>query len=36
MFIFDWDGTLSDSVGRIVICLRRAALDLGLEDLGDD
>ena len=36
IFIFDWDGTLSDSVGRIVICLRRAALDLGLEDLGDD
>ncbi len=35
-FIFDWDGTLSDSVGRIVTCLRRAALDLGLEDLGDE
>ena len=29
LFIFDWDGTLSDSVGRIVTCLRRAALDLG-------
>ena len=36
LFIFDWDGTLSDSVGRIVTCLRRAALDLGLEDLGDE
>lgn len=36
LFIFDWDGTLSDSVGRIVICLRRAALGLGLEDLGDE
>ncbi len=36
LFIFDWDGTLSDSVGRIVTCLRRTALDLGLEDLGDE
>lgn len=35
LYIFDWDGTLSDSVGRIVTCLRRAAQDLDLEDLGD-
>lgn len=34
LYIFDWDGTLSDSVGRIVTCLRRAAADLGMEDLG--
>ena len=35
LFVFDWDGTLMDSVGRIVSCLRRAAEEQGLEDLGD-
>ena len=25
LFVFDWDGTLMDSVGRIVSCLRQAA-----------
>ena len=35
VFVFDWDGTLIDSVPRIVACLRRAALDLELDDLGD-
>jgi len=35
LFVFDWDGTLMDSVGRIVSCLRQAAVEQGLEDLGD-
>jgi phosphoglycolate phosphatase len=35
LFVFDWDGTLMDSVGRIVSCLRQAAEEQGLEDLGD-
>ena len=35
LFVFDWDGTLMDSVGRIVCCLRRAAEEQGLADLGD-
>ena len=35
LFVFDWDGTLMDSVGRIVSCLRQAAAEQGLDDLGD-
>lgn len=35
LFVFDWDGTLMDSVGRIVSCLRQAAEEQGLADLGD-
>ena len=35
LFVFDWDGTLMDSVGRIVSCLRQAAVEQGLDDLGD-
>ena len=35
LFVFDWDGTLMDSVGRIVSCLRQAADEQGLADLGD-
>lgn len=35
LYIFDWDGTLMDSVGRIVSCLRLAAHDLGLGDRDD-
>ena len=31
LFIFDWDGTLADSVGRIVDCLGSAARDVGLQ-----
>lgn len=31
LLIFDWDGTLSDSLGRIVECLQISALDQGLE-----
>lgn len=31
LLIFDWDGTLCDSVSRIVSCVREAALAVGLE-----
>ncbi|RMU05800.1 HAD-superfamily hydrolase [Pseudomonas syringae pv. coriandricola] len=31
LLIFDWDGTLADSVGRIVLSMRAAALEGGLE-----
>lgn len=30
LIVFDWDGTLMDSVGRIVTCLQRAARDVDL------
>lgn len=30
MVIFDWDGTLLDSTGKIVLCMQRAAEDVGL------
>lgn len=29
LFIFDWDGTLSDSTGRITLAMQMAAEDLG-------
>jgi len=35
VYVFDWDGTLIDSAGRIVACLRAAAADSGLEDRDD-
>lgn len=35
LYIFDWDGTLMNSVGRIVSCLRHAAIEQGLADLSD-
>lgn len=35
LLIFDWDGTLADSVGRIVECMRIAANELGLEARSD-
>lgn len=31
LLIFDWDGTLCDSLKRIADCLRLAALELGVE-----
>jgi phosphoglycolate phosphatase len=31
LIVFDWDGTLMDSAGMIVHCVRAAATDLGLE-----
>ncbi len=36
LYVFDWDGTLIDSVPRIVSCLRRAAEDLSLTTLSDE
>ncbi|MDB6062110.1 MAG: family hydrolase [Verrucomicrobiaceae bacterium] len=33
LFIFDWDGTLLDSTGRIVDAMRAAAAELGIEVL---
>ena len=30
LVIFDWDGTLMDSVGRIVSCMQKSALDCSL------
>lgn len=30
LIVFDWDGTLMDSAGAIVACIRAAAVDLGL------
>lgn len=36
LLIFDWDGTLSDSVGRIVESMRAAALRVGLPELDDE
>lgn len=35
LFVFDWDGTLSDSTGKIVGCMQRAAADLSLPALAD-
>ena len=35
LIVFDWDGTLMDSEGQIVACLRAAMHDLGLETLAD-
>jgi phosphoglycolate phosphatase len=31
LIVFDWDGTIIDSAGTIVECIRQAALDIGLE-----
>ncbi|RMN74186.1 HAD hydrolase-like protein, partial [Pseudomonas syringae] len=31
LLIFDWDGTLADSVGRIVLSMRTAAIETDLE-----
>jgi len=36
LIIFDWDGTLMDSEARIVNCLRKAAMDAGMDDQTDD
>lgn len=30
LIIFDWDGTLMDSLSRIVLCMQAAARDLGI------
>ncbi len=34
LIVFDWDGTLMDSIGTIVGCAVRAARDVGAEDEG--
>ncbi|KEZ75327.1 HAD family hydrolase, partial [Pseudomonas syringae pv. syringae FF5] len=31
LLIFDWDGTLADSVGRIILSMRTAAIETDLE-----
>lgn len=36
LLIFDWDGTLSDSTGKIVSCVQTAAAELGMPALADD
>jgi len=36
LFVFDWDGTLSDSTAKIVGCMQRAAEDLNLPALVDE
>lgn len=36
LLIFDWDGTLIDSAGRIVDCMQKAALDLHYPPLTDE
>lgn len=36
LFIFDWDGTISDSTAKIVRCMQLAAGDSGLEVLPDE
>ena len=36
LVIFDWDGTVMDSTGRIVSCMQLAAGDLGLPSLPDE
>lgn len=35
-FIFDWDGTISNSASKIVACMQQAAKDCGLEVLNDE
>ncbi len=36
LFIFDWDGTVSDSTTKIVSCMQNAAAELALEPLSGD
>ncbi|HEX5679100.1 MAG TPA: HAD-IA family hydrolase [Alcanivorax sp.] len=36
LVIFDWDGTLMDSTGRIIACMHKAGADLCLPVLEDD
>jgi phosphoglycolate phosphatase len=36
LLIFDWDGTLIDSSGKIISCMQRAAQTSGLPVLADD
>ncbi|MBB3143290.1 HAD family hydrolase [Halomonas organivorans] len=36
LMIFDWDGTLMDSVARIVACMQAAGRDIGWGSLSDE
>ncbi len=36
LLIFDWDGTLIDSIGTIVACTQAAVADLGLDPIADE
>ncbi len=36
LLVFDWDGTLMDSIGSIVECARAAALELGVEPAAEE
>jgi len=36
LLVFDWDGTLMDSVGTIVACTQQAIRDLGLEECPEE
>lgn len=36
LVIFDWDGTVMDSTGRIIACMHKAGADLCLPVLEDD
>lgn len=36
LLIFDWDGTLIDSIGTIVACTQAAVSDLGLDPIADE
>lgn len=36
LLIFDWDGTLSDSTGKIIDCVQKAAGSTGFEVLADE
>lgn len=33
LYIFDWDGTISDSADKIILCMQRAAEEVGLDVL---
>ncbi len=36
LLVFDWDGTLIDSIGSIVACLRHSLRELGLEEPSEE
>lgn len=36
LYIFDWDGTISDSAAKICRCMQLAAEEVGVEPLEDD
>ena len=36
LLVFDWDGTLMDSIGTIVACMQATVAELGLPELPDE